>query len=273
MYRVIQWATGSMGRTALRRILDHPDLELAGVYVYSADKAGRDAGELVRREPTGIIATSSIDEILELDADIVIHTPRITLPYEALNGDVERLLTSGKNVISSAGFHFPGAHGEDYAGPLRSACEAGGSTLAGLGVNPGGFVERVVLAATGFSSRLDHLEVREMVDASQMTSPEFVFGMMGFGRDPRTDDIRTGPLATLYTRLFSEVLAQAGHAMHTAITRIEPAHELTIAPRDIQTGAGPVPAGTVAATRWRWTARYENGPSFTLTLRAVPISA
>lgn len=266
MYRVIQWATGSMGRTALRRILDHPDLELAGVYVYSADKAGRDAGELVRREPTGIIATSSIDEILALDADIVIHTPRITLPYEALNGDVERLLTSGKNVISSAGFHFPGAHGEDYAGPLRSACEAGGSTLAGLGVNPGGFVERVVLAATGFSSRLDHLEVREMVDASQMTSPEFVFGMMGFGRNPRTDDIRTGPLATLYTRLFSEVLAQAGHAMHTSITHIEPAHELTIAPRDIQTGAGPVPAGTVAATRWRWTAHYENGSSFTLSI-------
>lgn len=266
MYRVIQWATGSMGRTALRRIIDHPDLELAGVYVYSAGKTGLDAGDIARREKTGVRATSDIEEILALDADIVIHTPRITLPYEALNRDVERLLASGKNVISSAGFHCPDAHGEEYSASLRAACEKGGSTLAGLGVNPGGFVERVVMAATGFSSRLDHIDVREMVDASQMTSPEFVFGMMGFGRDPEKDDIRKGPLATLYTRLFSEVLAQAGSAMQTRIVRVEPSHELTLAPRDIPTGAGPVPAGTVAATRWRWTAHYENGASFTLSI-------
>ena len=266
MYRVIQWATGSMGRTALRRIIDHPDLQLVGVYVYSDGKAGRDAGELARREATGIHATSDIEEILALDADIVIHTPRITIPYEALKGDVERLLASGKNVISSAGFHFPEAHDDDYAGPLRAACAAGASTLAGLGVNPGGLVERVVLAVTGFSARLDHIDVREMVDASQMTAPEFVFGMMGFGRDPQKDDIRQGPLATLYTRLFSEVLVHAGSAMGTHMERVEPAHELTIAPRDIPTGAGVVPAGTVAATRWRWTAHYANGSSFTLSI-------
>ena len=41
-YRVIQWATGSVGREALRAILIHPELELAGVYVYSADKSGCD---------------------------------------------------------------------------------------------------------------------------------------------------------------------------------------------------------------------------------------
>ena len=46
MFRVVQWATGAMGRTALRRIIDHPDLELAGVYVYGAAKAGLDAGRL-----------------------------------------------------------------------------------------------------------------------------------------------------------------------------------------------------------------------------------
>ena len=45
-YRVIQWATGSVGRESLRAVLAHPQLELAGVRVYSADKDGRDAGEL-----------------------------------------------------------------------------------------------------------------------------------------------------------------------------------------------------------------------------------
>ncbi|MBL8629538.1 MAG: hypothetical protein JNM81_07910, partial [Rhodospirillaceae bacterium] len=61
-YRVIQWATGSIGKTCLRAIIDHPDLELAGLYVYSDRKAGQDAGDIARRPKTGIIATKSVDE-------------------------------------------------------------------------------------------------------------------------------------------------------------------------------------------------------------------
>ena len=44
-YRVIEWATGVVGTAALKRIIEHPELELAGVKVYSDDKTGRDAGE------------------------------------------------------------------------------------------------------------------------------------------------------------------------------------------------------------------------------------
>ena len=58
MYRVAQWSTGNVGRLALRGILQHPDLELAGVLVHSPDKAGRDAGELAGLAPVGIAATT-----------------------------------------------------------------------------------------------------------------------------------------------------------------------------------------------------------------------
>jgi len=68
-YRVIQWATGSMGKTCLRAVIDHPDLELVGLFVYSNEKTGSDAGEIARREPTGVIATQSIEAILALEAD------------------------------------------------------------------------------------------------------------------------------------------------------------------------------------------------------------
>ena len=92
MYRVVQWATGSMGRTALRRVIDHPDLELAGVYVYDPRKVGVDAGEIARRPPTGVRATNRIEDILALRPDVVLHMSRITLPYEQQNADVARLL-------------------------------------------------------------------------------------------------------------------------------------------------------------------------------------
>ena len=42
-YRVIQWATGGVGRGAIDAIATHPELELVGCWVHSADKVGCDA--------------------------------------------------------------------------------------------------------------------------------------------------------------------------------------------------------------------------------------
>lgn len=255
-----------MGRTALRRVIDHPDLELVGCYVYSEEKSGQDAGTIAGRSPIGVNATNDIEAILSLDADIVLHMPRITLPYRALNRDVERLLASGKNVISIAGFHAPWAHEANYAEPLRRACDEGASSLAGLGINPGTIVERFALAATGLCNVVERVIVHETVDASAMPAPGFVFGLMGFGSDPVVDDITRGPLATLYTELFSEVLHLAAQGMSERIVRINPRHELVAAPRDIVVAAGVIPKGSVAATRWRWIATLDGGATIELAI-------
>ena len=271
-YRVIQWATGSMGRTALRRIIDHPDLELAGLYVYDPRKSGRDAGEIARRPATGIRATTSIEEILALDADVVIHAPRLSQPYEKQNAEVVRLLASGKNVISTAGFHYPQAHGEDYAAPLREACARGDSTLAGLGINPGFIGERLAVLMTGICAQLESIATYEVVDASFMPSPEFVFDTMGFGADPETQDVTRGPLAKLFADLYIETFAFVATALGTRLARIVPDHRLTLAPGDLRVAAGTIRRGTVAATQWCWHAEFADGRTMThsLTWTAAP---
>lgn len=266
MTGVVQWATGAMGRTSLRRIIDHPDLELRGVLVYDPAKAGLDAGTIAKRPATGIFATADVDAILATDADVVIHTPRITLPYAALMPDVVRLLESGKNVISTAGFHWPDAQGADYADQLHAAALTGGATLAGVGVNPGMIVERIALAATAMCVDLDRITVRETVDASAMTSAAFVFNLMGLGSDPAVSDIREGPLAELYTTLFGEVLHFSAAAMGSRVAGIVPDHRLTLAPADMVIGAGVIPKGRVAATEWRWTATMDNGVELLLSI-------
>ena len=53
-YRVIQWATGTVGVHAVPAIAAHPDLDLVGVWVHSEDKAGRDAGEVCGGDPVGV---------------------------------------------------------------------------------------------------------------------------------------------------------------------------------------------------------------------------
>jgi 2,4-diaminopentanoate dehydrogenase len=65
MLRVIQWATGSVGRHAVAAVHEHPDLELVGAFVYSDAKAGRDVGDICGIGPIGVTATTDTDEIVE----------------------------------------------------------------------------------------------------------------------------------------------------------------------------------------------------------------
>ena len=45
--RVLQWATGNVGRNAVEGIVAHPDLELVGARVYAPGKVGRDVGDVL----------------------------------------------------------------------------------------------------------------------------------------------------------------------------------------------------------------------------------
>ncbi|MGI9248053.1 MAG: NAD(P)H-dependent amine dehydrogenase family protein [Woeseiaceae bacterium] len=257
--RVIQWGTGSVGRTALRQIIDKGDYELAGVYVTSEKKHGLDAGAIVKRPETGVIATSNIDEILAIDADAVLHTSLISVPYEVQNENVARLLESGKNVLSTNGFYRPDCHGDTYAAPLREAAVQGGATLAGIGLNPGFIAERLLLALTGLIVHMKELRSYEVFDASMAPSPGLVFNAMGLGTDPEEKDLTRSPVAELYNALYAEVFDYVADKLGTKVSSVVPEHELTLAPEDIKIRVGTIPRGTVAATTWKWRGRFENG--------------
>ena len=72
--RVVQWTTGKTGSAAVRGMVGHPVLDLVGCYAYSADKVGRDVGELCGIEPIGITATDDVEALLALEPDcVVVH--------------------------------------------------------------------------------------------------------------------------------------------------------------------------------------------------------
>ena len=102
-FRVIQWATGGVGRAAIEGIRSHPDLELVGCWVHSAEKVGLDAGEIAGGEPIGIQATNDAQALLDLEADCIFYSPIV-----ADRDEVIRILESGKNVVTPLGWFFPG---------------------------------------------------------------------------------------------------------------------------------------------------------------------
>ena len=74
---MVQWATGNIGRKALRGIIEHPAMTLAGVHVYDPDKVGHDAGELCGVDAVGVLATGRIEDVLAVGADCVLYMPRV----------------------------------------------------------------------------------------------------------------------------------------------------------------------------------------------------
>jgi hypothetical protein len=52
-YRVVQWATGTIGARALRAVVEHPHMILAGVYVHGEDKVGATPATCVAWNPLG----------------------------------------------------------------------------------------------------------------------------------------------------------------------------------------------------------------------------
>lgn len=268
-YRVIQWATGAMGKTCLRAVIDHPDLELAGLYVYGEAKQGCDAGEIARRAPTGVIATRSMEEILDMDADVVIHAPRIQFPYASHNEDICRLLASGKNVITINGHSFPAYHGKVYVKQFEDACRKGCSTLFSTGLNPGFVVEKIAAAATGICVDIDSIRIREVYNCFEMPGHDYVFNLMGMGSDPDQLDLGSGPMAELFDGQFGELVCHLANQLNVTIDRIEPDHEVITTPTDIHAVAGVVPAGTVAATNWRWHAIVNGKQFITLSINWI----
>ena len=99
-YRVIQWATGNVGRAAIEGVAGHPELELVGCWVSSDAKAGcatpaRSPGI----GPLGVTATTDKQAIYDLDADCVVYSPML-----ADEADVTAILASGKNLVTPVGW-------------------------------------------------------------------------------------------------------------------------------------------------------------------------
>ncbi|WP_051020718.1 hypothetical protein [Nocardia araoensis] len=176
MIRVIQWATGGVGRAAIEGILDHPELELAGAWVHSADKDGMDLGELVGRPPIGVRASTDADRLLATQADCVLYSP-----FLADAETVRAILRSGKNVVTPLGwFHPRRAERQRY----DELCRAAGVTLHGTGIHPGGITEKIPLVVSALSGAITAVRAEEFSDIRTYGAPEVVRDWMLFGATP-----------------------------------------------------------------------------------------
>lgn len=245
--RVVQWTTGNVAANAVRAVLAHRDLELVGAYAWSADKAGRDLGELVGLEPLGIAATGDIDEIIALAPDVVLYMP--------LLWDVDhmvRLLEAGINVISTANFITGRSYGDDQMKRLHDAAEQGGVSLYGTGISPG-LANALALVVAGGVRDLERISIWEEADVSVYESKE-TWNALGFGLPPDTAGLAEGAKARQL--VFQDAVEMMGAALGVELDEVTHRLDLGVATEDVDLGWMQIPKGTVCGQRGVWSGRY-----------------
>lgn len=70
--RVAVISTGWISSLSIRAIVRRPHLDLVRVWVHSAEKVGRDAGEIVGSGPITVITTGDLDDIIAAKPDCVV---------------------------------------------------------------------------------------------------------------------------------------------------------------------------------------------------------
>jgi len=252
-YRVVQWATGNIGARSLRAVIEHPKLELVGVFVHDPAKAGRDAGELCGRGPAGVAATRDIDDIIRLKPDCVLY-----MPQGCDFDEVCRLLAAGANIVTTRGeFQNPAQLDQAMRARVEAACHEGGSSIHSTGSSPGFITEAVPLVLASLQRRLDCLTIDEFADVSSRDSPDMIFRIMGFGAPPSDFDERR---IAYIKHSFAPSLHLVAEAVGLPLDDVVASGAMACARGATRIAAGMLEAGTVAATRIEVTGLHAGRP-------------
>ncbi len=172
-YRVVQWTTGNVGTKSVHAIAANAHLDLVGCFAWSPEKVGRDVGELCGIDPLGVKATDDVDALIAMMPDCVVYNPMFANVDELV-----RILSAGINVVTTSEF-ITGHRLGDGRDRIAEACEAGGSTIFGSGLNPG-FMQLFAIVTAGISDRVDRVSIVESFDTTIYNSPD-TEKIMGFG--------------------------------------------------------------------------------------------
>jgi 4-hydroxy-tetrahydrodipicolinate reductase len=263
--RVFQVATGNVGSEMLKRIRNHPDLELIGVHCYSPEKVGRDAGEIVGIGPIGIRATGTVDEIIAAKPDC--------LTFHGVWPDLdlyEKVLEAGINVVTTAdwvtGHHRDTNHrrpsGRSESEVLQAACERGGATFYGTGMNPG-LAQILTIVHSADVAEIENVTCIESVDVSCHHSAP-TWSNCGFGRP--VDDPDVPRLLELGTRVFEDGVRMMADCLDIELDEVTFSYELGAATKDVDLGWFQLPAGSVGGAAFQYVGTLGGTPRVELHL-------
>jgi hypothetical protein len=251
-YRVVQWATGNVGRHSLAGIDAHPELELVGCWVSSPAKVGVDVGRLAGLgRDLGVAATDDADALLALRPDCIVHSAMTDDRIDRALLDLARFLSAGVNVVSSGPvfLQFPyGVLPEEAYLPVVTAAKEGGASLFVNGIDPGFANDVLPLVLTGISERVDEVRCSEVLNYATYDNALVLFEIMGFGQPLDAIPLLLSP--GVLSLAWGSVVRGLAAGLGIELDAVEEWYERRPAPETFAVAAGEVPEGTAAALRF-----------------------
>lgn len=251
---VVVWGTGNVGRPAIRTVVHHPDLRLAGVLVSDPAKVGRDAGELADAAPTGVLArhVDDADEVLADGPDAVVYGASADFRPQEAEADVERALRAGANVVSCS--IYPLYHPPSAPEPLRLRMEAaakeGDSSLFMSGIDPGFGNDLLPILLSGVVQEVEQIRCQEIFDYATYDAPDAVIDICGFGSSMEPDRLPPMVLPSVPTMVWGPVIRIVADALGVELDSIEEQVERRALEQTIELPIGTFEAGTQGGLRF-----------------------
>ena len=257
--RVAVWGPGTIGTAAIREIALLSHLELVSIYAYSEAKHGVDAGKLANIEPTGVMATTSIDEFLAAGPDCVFYAARDVGDWRA-DSDLVMLLERGFNVVTVLPYQYPQARGDGAFEKLQAAALRGNATLYATGINPGFMFERLLMTATGLANGIEHVQLSEFVNVEHISGATEFLTAMGFGMETASPEA-VEVIARTVGNYLTPYLYSSADRMGLSVERVEREDLHVPTPVDLDVpGLFTLKAGTAGLVSFRWTAYCDGRP-------------
>lgn len=250
--RVAQIGTGNVGVHALKALITNPEFELTGVWVSSDAKAGKDAAELAGTStPTGVLATTDLQQVLDAKPDCVVYTALADNRLVEALEDFKRILSAGINVVGSSAvfLQYPwDVIPAEMLTPIEEAAQQGGSSLFINGIDPGFANDLLPLALAGTCQSIQQIRCMEIVDYATYDSAAVMFDVMGFGRpmDETPMLLQPGVLSLAW----GSVVRQLAAGLGLELDSVEQSHIRVPAPEDFSISSGDIAEGTAAALRF-----------------------
>ena len=246
--RVVVWSTGGVGSIAIDAIRRRPNLELVGVWVYSPEKVGLDAGELAGGTPIGVAATNDADALIALRPDCVVYAASGPERDAGAVPDYLRLLEAGINVVSttSTSLVYPPAYfATTWREQLEAAAKTGNASFYASGIFPGFGSDQLALLLTTQSKTIRTITATEVALNDHYPVAEVMMDGMGFGRPLDFEPMLNTP--GFIELAWSEPIYLIAEGLGVQLQEIRGSLDRRLTHRDIEVAFGTIQAGTCGA--------------------------
>jgi len=265
--RVIAYGLGPIGSAIARLVVQRSALQLVGGVDIDPAKVGRDIGEVIGLgRPLGLAVQQKLAQALsDTKADVALLT---TSSYmDSFLPQIRECLDAGLDIVSTCEeLAFPWLTYPQEAAEIDAAAKRAGRTVLGTGVNPGFLMDSLPLYLTAICQKVDHVEVRRVINASTRRKPfqaKIGSGLTVQEFRARIDAGRMGHVG---------LVESAGMVMDTLgrkLVRFETAVEPIIADRLVKTSHFEVQPGNVIGLRQEAHAYAKEGEYMTLIFLAT----